>query len=117
MELACDFIPACRVLDARGQTVARPATSGDAVAIATVALPTRCPQPAGPQPESLLPRASYFFSDTVQPRLMVGHYRQGLQRYWGTTPSANRRRGLAALVAIALAGLGLMLRYRRRRQR
>jgi hypothetical protein len=109
MELACDVVPACRVFDARGQTVARPATSGDAVAIATVTLPTRCPQPAEPQPESLLPRASYFFSDTVQPRLMVGHYRQGLQRYWGTTPSANRRRGLAALVAIALAALGLML--------
>ena len=117
MELACNFVPACRVLDARGQTVARPATSGDALAIATVALPTRCPQPAGPQPESLPPRSSYFFSDTLQPRLMVGHYRQGLQRYWGITPSANRRRGLAALAAIALASLGLMLRYRRRRQR
>jgi hypothetical protein len=117
MELACDFVPACRVLDARGQTLARPATSGDALAIVVVELPHHRPQPAGPQPETLLPRISYLFSDLLQPRLMVGPYRQGLQRYWGTTPSAGRRRGLGALAAMALASLGLMLLNRRRRRR
>lgn len=115
MELSCDFVPACRVIDAQGQQVGAPPAGREGVALATVELAGSRPHPLGPQPASPLPWASYLFSDIIQPWLMAAHYRRKLGQLWETTPTTHSHRPKWRWLTVTLLfSLAMMLLLRRR---
>lgn len=102
LELACECVPGCKVVDANGQVLAEltPA-DGEAFTLAEVTLPDDKPVPQEVQPRSLLPAVVYLVSDGITPWLMIPRYRQGVRRVWGQqmapllSPAA--RRGLCGV--------------------
>jgi hypothetical protein len=82
IELACDFVPGCKIVDGRGAVQsALSQAAGETFTLGEVQLPDeRPPAPGRPQPPSLLPRAAYLSSDYVLPLLMRPVYQQGIRR-------------------------------------
>ncbi len=78
-ELAVDTLPACRIVDAQGHTVAAadPAL-GDAVVVAEVTVPAAPPQPPDPQPGLGVGWGVRLISDLFLPWMALPTYRQGL---------------------------------------
>ncbi len=84
MQLSCDFVQGCKVVDARGQVLTELSQAqGEAFTMAEVAVPDEKPSPREPQPPSPLPWVTYFLSDVLLPRLTIPVYRRGLRRAWG----------------------------------
>jgi hypothetical protein len=117
LELACECVPGCKVVNAGGQILAELAPAeGEAFTLAEVTLPDDKPMPQKPQPRSLLPAVVYLVSDGVTPWLMIPRYRQGVRRVWGQqmaplSPAA--RQGLWLLGLSLVVGLGLALLLKR----
>jgi len=81
LQMTCDMIPSCRVVDANGQVLAkRTQPEGEGFTIVDVTLPETKPSPRGPQPKAPLNKITYFNSDTLVPFLMRAVYRRGLQQ-------------------------------------
>ncbi|MCL4300166.1 MAG: carbon-nitrogen hydrolase family protein [Anaerolineae bacterium] len=121
LELACECVPGCKVVDANGQVLAEltPA-DGEAFTLAEVNLPNDKPVPQKPQPHSRLPAVIYLISDGVTPWLMIPRYRQGVRRVWGQqmaplSPAARRVLWLLGLSLVVGLGLALLLKRLGRR--
>jgi hypothetical protein len=82
IELACDFVPGCKLVDGRGVVQkALAQADGEAFTLGEVDLPDeRPPAPQHPQPPSLLPAVAYLSSDHVLPLLMRSVYQRGIRR-------------------------------------
>ena len=125
LELTCDFIQGCKVVDATGQVLAElTQTEGETFTIAEVTLAGQKSTPTGPQPKSPLPRLSYVLSDRLLPALMVPVYRRGLRRVWDpqlapleTSPRRWLVAGLAVLGLGMLVGKILVVKYLRPTER
>ncbi len=77
--LTCDFIPGCKVVDARGHVLSALAQSnGEAFTVAEITFADEKPRPRGAQPPSPLPALSYLLSDGVLPALTAPVYRRGM---------------------------------------
>jgi predicted amidohydrolase len=86
MQMTCAMLAGCKVVDARGMTVAElPPFPKEAYTIAAVALADQPPQPQGVQPSSPLPASAYGISDVLLPRLARPLYEAALR-------GARRRR-------------------------
>ncbi len=113
LEMSCDMTPGCRIVDARGEDLAKlTQAQGEAFTIAEVALPDEKLIPSKPQPVSPLPASLYFVSDIALPLSCVLIYRRGLRRVWGERmaplEAATRRWSLVlGLVAVGsfIAGM------------
>jgi len=82
LQMSCDMVPQCKIVDARGEVLARLAgEDGEAVALADVRLAESKPSPQGPQPASVVPGAIYLFSDVLLPTLTRPVYRKGRHRW------------------------------------
>ncbi len=78
-ELTVGTLPACRVVDAQGKTVAEADPSaGDTVIVAEVAVPDTPPEPREPQPDLVVGRIVSWISDALLPWMALPAYRQGL---------------------------------------
>lgn len=74
MELVCRMVPACKIVDASGCTVAGLGPEqGEGFVCATVGLSSVKPQPQGPQPPSPIPRLAGPVMDLIA-RLSVVQY-------------------------------------------
>ncbi len=106
MQATFKFVPACKVVDARGQVLGEVTQSqGESFTAAEVTLPDHKPSPHNPQPASLLSPAAYWIADTLLPGLSLATYRQGARRVWGKRMAPARpatQRWLLALGAVAL---------------
>jgi len=81
LQMACDMIPGCKVVDASGHVIAeRTQAEGEGFTLAEVALPDTRPSPRGNQPEIRLPWMAYFNADILIPLLMRSVYRKGLRQ-------------------------------------
>lgn len=113
MQLTCDFIQGCKVVDADGRVLAELAQDqGEGFALAQMALPER-PQPRGAQPPSRVPAFAYLSSDAILPWLLAPVYRRGVRRAWGAQmapPPIGAWLRAAGIVGIVL---GLAVRLRR----
>jgi predicted amidohydrolase len=120
-QMVCDMTQGCRVLDARGQTLAQlTQEQGEAFTLAQVTLAERRLQPRGPQPPTPLSPLVYLFSDLVLPWLSIPTYRRGLRRAWGQDMAPVRmsaRQWAALLGASAVVGwlLGSLFKPRPKR--
>lgn len=82
MEMSCDLVHECKILDADGRIVARLAEEdGERYALAEVRLAQSPPVPQAPQPPSLVPGIAYFLVDTFLPAIAAAVYRRG-KRQW-----------------------------------
>lgn len=105
MELVCDFIPACKIVDAQGSVlVSRSQEEGEGYVLAPVCLSESKPVPQQPQPPSLVPRLAYIMSDVVNPALSRSTYRKGLRRARGPQMAPLR---LSNRTWFTLASLGI----------
>jgi hypothetical protein len=120
MEMSCDMTPACKVLDATGQTLAELTQEhGETFTVAEVTLADEKPRPHKPQPTPPVPFLTYLSSDVLLPLLTVPTYRKGLRRAWGKEMApldASTRRWGILLAASAVAGLLLGFLLGRRRK-
>ena len=81
MQLACDFVPGCKVVAADGQVLTElEQSAGESFTLAEVALAGQKPRPSRPQPKSLLPQITYWSSDIFLPLSTLSTYRRGLRR-------------------------------------
>jgi hypothetical protein len=90
---------------------------GEAFVPAEVALPKKHPVLHGRQPVPPVPRPAYWFADVLIPGMVLGVYRQGARRAWGTRMAPVRpatQRWLLALDAVALINYLVGLLHRRR---
>jgi hypothetical protein len=109
LEMACDMVPECKVLDADGRVLSKLSNlHGEAFAIAEVVVGDRPPAPRGKQPALGLPLLAYLFSDYIGPWLTIGTYRRGLRRAWGEqmAPVDPATRQWSVVV-----GLGVMMGF------
>ncbi len=91
LEMSADATPGCKVIDARGRSVAELVSSdGESFTSAEVTLADQRPKPSTTQPETRLSKAAYVFSDIVLPGLMVPIYERGVERAFGTKPTSKR---------------------------
>jgi len=87
MQMSCDVVQGCKVVDAHGQVLAELAQEqGETFTVAEVTLADERPRPRGPQPSSPVPFLTYLSSDLLLPWLSIPMYRRGLRRARG-----NRR--------------------------
>jgi hypothetical protein len=109
MQLSCDVIQGCKVVDASGQVLTElTQEQGETFTIAEVTLADEKPYPQGLQPASPLPFLIYFISDILWPWLSIPVYRRGLRRAWG--------KGMAPVEAstrnwMILLGLGVVASF------
>jgi predicted amidohydrolase len=81
MSVRAGMIDACRIISGQGKTLAhREPSQGEGFVMSEVSLPAEKPQTTGPQPRSTLSGRTYFFSDTVLPRIMGSIYQRGIHR-------------------------------------
>jgi predicted amidohydrolase len=82
LQMSCDMVHQCKVVDAGGEVLARLAEEdGEAFTLADVCLAESKPSPQGPQPASVVSGAIYFFSDVLLPTLTRSVYRKGRRRW------------------------------------
>lgn len=82
LRMSCDLVQECKILDRNGNIlVSLSEEDGESFTVAKVELPGSKEIPDLPQPPSLIPRASYFFADTLLPAIAKTVYRRG-QRIW-----------------------------------
>jgi hypothetical protein len=123
LQLACDVVQGCKVVDAHGQVLAElEQAQGETFTIAEVILADKKPSPRSPQPGSLLPQFSYFTSDILLPWLTLPVYRRGLRRAWGAgmapiRASTRRWIWLTVLGVIIVLGLGIISGIYRRHEK
>jgi hypothetical protein len=85
LHMSCDFVPGCKILDERGQTLAeRFQEDGEGFTLAEVNLPKRKPVTQATQPPAPIPRLTYLVSDVILPWLSLPVYRRGLRRLWAS---------------------------------
>jgi predicted amidohydrolase len=83
MQMSCDMIQGCKVVDAHGQVLAELAQGeGETFTAAEVTLADERPCPQKPQPASPVPFLTYLSSDVLLPWLSIPVYRRGLRRVW-----------------------------------
>jgi predicted amidohydrolase len=120
VRLTCDYLPACRVVNAQGETVAQAVdTLNDAVVVAEAALADIAPQPQLRQPRAPIMPLTFISSDVILPRLTAPLYRQGARAAWGTEMAPHRpvvRRRLPWVILGVAAVLGLAWWWQRRRR-
>jgi hypothetical protein len=81
MQMSCDMIPGCKVVNASGQVIAERAQSeGEGFTIADVIIPGKKPMPSENQPAATVNWMAYFNADILIPMLMRPVYREGLKR-------------------------------------
>jgi hypothetical protein len=81
MEISCDLVQGCKVVDAGGQVLAELSQeAGEAFALAEVTLADKKPAPREPQPGPLIPGIAYFMADFWLTSLARSTYRRGLHR-------------------------------------
>lgn len=84
LQMSCNFVPACKILDGRGRTLAeRFQKDGEGFTLAQVCLSNRKPAPQTPQPPAPVPWLSYLISDSILPWLSIPVYHRGLRRTRG----------------------------------
>lgn len=114
MQISCDFVPGCKVVDAQGQVLsALTQAQGESFTLAEVTLAAKKPTPHGSQPASPLPWYLYWYADVVVPYLMLPIYRQGLRRVWGSRmapvqASTRHWLGILGLGLVFSLGLGMV---------
>jgi N-carbamoylputrescine amidase len=82
VEMSCDMVHQCKVVDARGEVLAALAKdAGEAFTLAEVGLAQPKPSPSESQPASLLAGSAYFFSDLLLPGICTSLYRKGRSRW------------------------------------
>jgi hypothetical protein len=92
IELSCDVVPGCKIVDGAGRPLAeRAQAQGEGMAVAEVALAEARPTPAGPQPRSRLPLAAYMLSDGLLPAVCALDYWRGVRR---SGPPSAQAQGL-----------------------
>ncbi len=108
IQVSCDMLPGCRVLDANGQALAElTQDQGETFIITEVVLAAEKPSPQKPPPASPLPWFAYFISDMLLPLLTLSVYRKGLRRAWGegmAPVQASTRRWVQLLGLSVIAG-------------
>ncbi len=78
VQMSCDFIPGCKVVDHRGHVKAEAdPQAGETVVVADVRVGGEKRRPTRPQPKTLLPPVSYFLSDWLLPGIVRPLYRRG----------------------------------------
>jgi len=85
LQMSCDMIPSCKVVDAGGYIRAeRAPAEGEGFVISEVVLADSKPVPTQPQPQPPLPRMaaymSLFNSDVLVPFMMKSVYKNGLKK-------------------------------------
>ena len=82
MQLSCDMVHMCKIVDESGHVSNRiNKQDGESFALAEVKLAESKPSRLGPQPASLIPKHTYFLSDTLLPAISKSVYRKG-KSYW-----------------------------------
>ena len=105
MEMSCDMVRGCKVVDADGQVQTELAQEqGETFTVAEVVLADDMPRPRRPQPGSLAPPLTCLVSDVLLPSLSIPVYRRGLRRTWGggMAPVAVSTRRWTVLLAIGV---------------
>jgi hypothetical protein len=115
LQLSCDMIPGCRVVDANGQALAEVMPDqGETFVVAEVTLPDEKNYPRDSQPPVPLPRLSYLSSDVLLPLTVIPGYNRGVRRVLGREVAAGdllvQRRILAiSLAVVAAIAVGIVL--------
>jgi proline iminopeptidase len=90
LQMSCDMVHECKVVDGRGHVLARlNKGDGEAFALAQVRLPGAKTAPQEPQPASRVSRPVYLLSDVYLPAIVRPIYRKG-QRQWRTVREGDR---------------------------
>ena len=119
MQMACDMIPGCKVVDAEGRVLAElTQEQGETFTVAEVVLADDLPRPRRAQPASLAPPLTYLVSDVLLPSLSIPVYRKGLRRAWGggMAPVAVSTRRWTVLLALGAVAGFLVGRFLGRRK-
>jgi hypothetical protein len=86
MQMSCDMIPGCKVVNASGQVISeRAQAEGEGYTLANITIPDTRPMPEDKQPASTLNWMAYFNADILIPLLMQRVYREGLRRLQNST--------------------------------
>ena len=84
MQMACDIVPGCKVVDAEGRVLAElTQEQGETFTLAEVVLADERPRPGRAQPACLASPLVYLVSDVLLPSVSIPVYRKGLRRTWG----------------------------------
>lgn len=82
LQMCCDLVHECKILDKEGKVLSRLSEKdGEAFTMAEVNLDLSKTTPQEPQPETPVPKESYFIADVFLPRINKAVYRKG-QRLW-----------------------------------
>ncbi len=115
------FVPGCKIVGADGRVLAElTQAQGETFTLAEVALPAPHPTPRGRQPVPPVPRPAYWFADVLIPGLVLGVYRRGARRVWGSRMAPVHpatQRWLLALSAVALINCLVGWQYGRHARR
>jgi predicted amidohydrolase len=114
LEATCDHH--AKIVDGRGQVVARALGDHDDLAIATLTLPdeTPRPDPTAQQPRFRITAFSRFAIDQASQALMSYAYGRGLRRQWGARMAPRDPRTLWWGISLGLAFLAGLWAARRR---
>ena len=96
LEMSCEMIPICKVVDASGNIVAaRAPNEGEGFVISEVRLTDSKPVPGTRQPYPPLPRSTarmaFFNADVMVPFLMRSVYRSGLKKIKSTPQPTTKQ--------------------------
>lgn len=81
MEMECDFVKGCKIVDSKGNVQAELEQSdGENFTVAEVSLAEKKSKPKREQPKSLLPKMAYLSSDLILPSLMRSVYKRGMHQ-------------------------------------
>jgi Carbon-nitrogen hydrolase len=85
LQMSCEMIPSCKVVDASGHTIAeRAPVEGEGFVISEVTLADSKPVPTGQQPNPplnrMISRMALFNSDLMVPFMMQSVYKNGLKK-------------------------------------
>jgi len=85
LQMSCEMIPSCKVVDAEGQTIAeRAPTEGEGFAVSEVTLADSKSTPRGRQPnpplDRMVSRMAIFNADVLIPSMMQSVYKNGLKK-------------------------------------
>ena len=101
LQLSCEMIPSCKVVDAHGHTLAeRAPDDGEGFAISEVTLADSKSMPAHRQPNPPLDRTTtrmaLFNADIVVPLMMKSVYKNGLKKLKNRSSSNNYKINIAS---------------------
>jgi predicted amidohydrolase len=111
LEISCDFVEGCKIVDAQGQVLSkRTQEQGEGYTVSEVMLADQKPMPSEIQRIPDLPRILYLLSDHILPWISITVYRQGLRKVWGErmAPVQSSTRRWRVLLGLGI-GFGFLI--------